>query len=841
MSRQIEAPRRLPAAGLCAAAAVLLLALASPGGASAQTTYTVDNATVTGDGCTGTHTTIQAAINVAAPGDTVVVCPGTYAEPQVLINKSITVASQDSLSGTDDPADETIIDGGNATGLPSAGTVRIETPDTDTGNATLSGFTVRNAGTGGTRAAVFAKPLSPLSTATLSNSKIEGSNDLNGSDYGFYAFFPRGPVVIANSRITNTDFNPVLIEQAAAGSNVHGNTIAPLSAASGSAYFNMTYGGVDATGLHRVANNTFSIRGITFNGAFNNIAGTGTFASVEIANNTVTQLASGSGVALINGDTDSGGAEGVIDGAVISGNTISDTDVVGTRGIRLLGLVTNTSITCNTINDVERSISGESNGGGFPAGTRANFNNFESNAGGLHWLGMSALSAENNWWGSPTGPTHPDNPGGTGDPITDPNDQVSYVPFRTAPGGCAAPALGSIVISEFRLRGPGPNAAQNEFIELYNASGADVIVFDPEVAGGGWALVSSEAPTVPKFVVPNGTIIPARGHFLAANPNGYSLAGYPAGGTCPCSTAVGDIAYFDGIPNGSGLALFRTALPANFTPANRLDAVGFAVSGVGFSEGTPLSPAGGITDNSQHSFVRRLNSGVPRDTQDNESDFVFIATDAALHDGRQSELGAPGPENLSSPIQLNDRIKASLLDAGVSSFAVPNFERDSSVVPNGQHGTLFIRRRFTNQTGHPVTRLRFRIVDITTLNSPGYAPGNSQSDLRVLSSNDDTVGTTGGPVAVRGLTREQPPAQGALDGGLNTSLSDDTVTLMTPLAPGATVNVAFRMGVEQRGGFRFFVNVEALTDAPSPAVTSKASPSSRVAKPGLNKTGNGRR
>jgi hypothetical protein len=115
---------------------------------------------------------------------------------------------------------------------------------------------------------------------------------------------------------------------------------------------------------------------------------------------------------------------------------------------------------------------------------------------------------------------------------------------------------------------------------------------------------------------------------------------------------------------------------------------------------------------------------------------------------------------------------------------VPNFERDSSIVPNGQHGTLFIRRRFTNQTGRPVTRLRFRIVDITTLNSPGYPLGDSQSDLRVLGSNPDTVGTTSGPVAVKGLTREQPPVQGALDGGYNTSLSDDTITLIDAARSG---------------------------------------------------------
>ena len=39
------------------------------------------------------------------------------------------------------------------------------------------------------------------------------------------------------------------------------------------------------------------------------------------------------------------------------------------------------------------------------------------------------INAENNWWGSNTGPTHSGNPGGTGQPVT---DAVDYVPFRTS-------------------------------------------------------------------------------------------------------------------------------------------------------------------------------------------------------------------------------------------------------------------------------------------------------------------------------------------------------------------------------------------------------------------------
>ena len=63
---------------------------------------------------------------------------------------------------------------------------------------------------------------------------------------------------------------------------------------------------------------------------------------------------------------------------------------------------------------------------------------------------------------------------------------------------------------------------------------------------------------------------------------------------------------------------------------------------------------------------------------------------------------------------------------------------------------------------------------------------------------------------VQGTTLEQPPAQ-PNGGGFNSSLSAGTVTLETPLAPGDSINVRFLLGVEQTGGFKFFVNIEALT------------------------------
>ena len=64
-------------------------------------------------------------------------------------------------------------------------------------------------------------------------------------------------------------------------------------------------------------------------------------------------------------------------------------------------------------------------------------------------------------------------------------------------------------------------------------------------------------------------------------------------------------------------------------------------------------------------------------------------------------------------------------------------------------------------------------------------------------------------ITIEGTTLEQPPAQ-TIGGGLNSTASASTVTLASPLAPGASVNVQFLLGVQQGGSFRFLLNVEAL-------------------------------
>src|ERR1051325_3230109 len=378
-----------------------------------------------------------------------------------------------------------------------------------------------------------------------------------------------------------------------------------------------------------------------------------------------------------------------------------------------------------------------------------------------------------------------------------------------------SPSSGPLVISEFRVRGP--NGLNDEFIEIANNSGAD-----HTVAGGGTGYAVAASNGVARCVIPNGTVIPNRGHYLCVNSVGYSLASYAAGNG---TTATGDATYTTDIPDNAGIAIFNTSIAANFNLANRLDAVGSTSEantlykeGTGYPALVPFSidysfyrdncgKGGSIT-----TFGVCPTGGALKDTNNNAADFVFVDTNGTSA-GAGQRLGAPGPENLSSPIERNASFAVDLLDPCVAPASPPNRVRDFTSDPpnNSTFGTLDIRRTVTNNTGGNVTRLRWRVVDLTTFPAP-----SGIADLRPRTSNAVVVtvdrppcGSGTSNVTVQGTTLEQPPSQ-PNGGGFNSSMSSGTVTLATPLANGASLDVGFLLGIQQTGSFKFFVNVEAL-------------------------------
>lgn len=165
-------------------------------------------------------------------------------------------------------------------------------------------------------------------------------------------------------------------------------------------------------------------------------------------------------------------------------------------------------------------------------------------------------------------------------------------------GGVAKAASTTIVISEFRTRGP--NGANDEFIELYNKSNATVVVT-------GWKIVVSDSAGTTTVLRQLGTAsIGPNTFYLLAN-NG--VQGY-SGTVTPNAT------YTVAIPDDGGIALEQ--------PSNAIvDQVGMS-TGSAFKEGTPLAP---MTNSTNQSYERNDGGCSPDvDTDDNSSDFRFNDT-----------------------------------------------------------------------------------------------------------------------------------------------------------------------------------------------------------------------
>lgn len=382
----------------------------------------------------------------------------------------------------------------------------------------------------------------------------------------------------------------------------------------------------------------------------------------------------------------------------------------------------------------------------------------------------------------------------------------------------AAPQASALIIGEFRVRGP--NGANDEFIKLYNETASPLTVVATGT-GTGYGVAASDGTL--RCSVPNGTVIPAHGHYLCVNSVAYSIGAYPAGNG---TTATGDATYVTDIPDNAGIALFSSNTPAEFLLANRLDAVGSTSEantlykeGAGYPALTPFSIDYAFTrdicgkQGSITTFTACLTTGVALDTNNNAVDFYFVDTNGTSA-GAGQRLGAPSPSNLSSPV-IGSIVSPALLDPCVAPPTPPNSVRDLTSDPanNSTFGTLDVRRTFTNTSGGDLTRLRFKIIDLTTFPAP-----SGTADLRPRTSSSVVVTVDRAPcgagtsnVTVEGTTLEQPPSQ-PNGGGFNSTLSAGAVTLGTPLAAGASIDVRFLLGIQQTGSYRFSVVIEGLPE-----------------------------
>ncbi|HEY0192664.1 MAG TPA: hypothetical protein VGC42_16205, partial [Kofleriaceae bacterium] len=321
-------------------------------------------------------------------------------------------------------------------------------------------------------------------------------------------------------------------------------------------------------------------------------------------------------------------------------------------------------------------------------------------------------------------------------------------------------------------------------------------------------------------------MIPAHGHFLIVNSTSYSLANYPSGNG---TTATGDATYTTDIPDNAGIALFNNNVSAGgYILANRLDAVGStSEANTLYKEGTGYAPLSAFSID--YAFQRDAcgksgsitttgdcpSGATIKDTNNNAADFFFVDTNGTSA-GAGQRLGSPGPENASGPLTSGTGLGQALLDTCVTDISAPNWVRDQTSDPanNSTFGTLDLRQTFTNNTGGSLTRLRFRIVDLTTFPAPsGFADLRPRTSTAVVVTVDRPPCTTGtSNITVAGTTLEQPPSQ-PNGGGFNSSMSVDTITLAQPLAAGATVDVRFLLGIQQTGRFKFGLVPEGLPAA----------------------------
>lgn len=309
-------------------------------------------------------------------------------------------------------------------------------------------------------------------------------------------------------------------------------------------------------------------------------------------------------------------------------------------------------------------------------------------------------------------------------------------------------------------------------------------------------------------------MIPTNGSFLCANSAGYSLNGNPSG--------VADATYVAGIPDNAGIALFdNNTGGASYALGTRLDAVGSTSEGdalykegAGYPTLTPFSIDYGFTRDRCGKGGSIVNNaactspGLPLDTGDNAADFYFVDTNGTSA-GAGQRLGAPGPANLAAPVTGNIVTNA-LLDSCVAN-APPNVVRDFTSDPpnNSTFGTLDVRRTFTNTSGAPITALRFRIIDLTTFPAPsGFADTRPRTSTNMVVTVDrPPCGAGTSNITVFGTTLDQPPSQ-PNGGGFGSTFTVPSVTIGTPLAAGASIDLRFLLGLQQTGFARFAIVAE---------------------------------
>ena len=378
--------------------------LASGTAALAATTRWVNDPPNTyfppGTSCTNPgYPTIGAALAAAASGDTIMVCPGLYAE-QVQVNKN-NLTLLGAQAGVDartrpfvpDPTTQSIIDH-------PCGPVQFMADDVE-----LNGFTVQG--------------------STLPDpcflSGIWSNPGFSGTSGGFKILNN-----IVQNNISGIELDSNCNKTALVQFNLIQNNSNP-GPGSGNGIqtnFGLCNGTIDSNKFSGHTSSSILVFGPPISGVASNIS---------VTNNE-----------LVAPTPESISFLGV-SGSTISGNV--STGSTNNATIDLFGGNSGVTVTGNTLLNGIRAIVVENPFSGFGIPPNTNITAHQNCIQGNSVAGMEVdlfaypttppLNAENNWWGSPTGPTNASNPTGTGDRIIDPDNNVDFTPFlTTTPAGC---------------------------------------------------------------------------------------------------------------------------------------------------------------------------------------------------------------------------------------------------------------------------------------------------------------------------------------------------------------------------------------------------------------------
>ena len=384
--------------------AVFAFFLASSTAALATTRW-VNNLSLTfsppGTSCTDPgYPTIGAAVAAAVPGDTIRVCPGLYAEQvQVNVNNLTLLGAQAGFDArtrpfVPDPTTQSIIDH-------PCGPVQFMADDVE-----LNGFTVQGS-TAPDPCFLAGIWSNPGFSGTSGGFRILNNivqNNISGIELDSNC-----------NKITLVQFN--LIQNNSNPGNGSGNGI--------QTNFGLCNATIDSNKFSGHTSSSILVLGPPASGVASNI---------DVTNNELVAPTPES-ISFL------GVSNSTISGNVSTGSTNNAT-------IDLFGGNSGVTVTGNTLLNGIRAIVVENPFVGFGVPQNSNIMAHQNCIQGNSVAGLEVdlfaypttpppLNAQNNWWGSPSGPTNLNNPTGTGDRIIDPDNNVDFTPFlTTAPAGC---------------------------------------------------------------------------------------------------------------------------------------------------------------------------------------------------------------------------------------------------------------------------------------------------------------------------------------------------------------------------------------------------------------------